>query len=190
MKEKFIYDYYYFGDLRFFKRHNRQWMLFDQATVADNAETTPRAKYGKTLAELLPHGLKMKRPIFFFVEPTGAQIYIPVTLINNEYSITILAIPDSGAQVACFNGELASPLGIDISKLKKAKSFEGPSKFQVDCYPYNLDVIVGNAKKRKRVTVDFLKPRYASSLLGWNAFFATHEVCFNPDFGIKYRLVC
>jgi hypothetical protein len=148
----------------------------------------PKAKYAKTLAELLVHGSKMRHPIFFFVEPMAALLYLPVTLMYGERTITVLAVPDSGAQVSCFNGELAAPLGIDIKKLKKFKGFEGLNKFMVDSYPVDLEVFVGNTEEGVRTTVDFLKPKDASSLLGWNAFFGTHEVVFSPEFGIKYRL--
>lgn len=189
MSKKFLTDFYYFDDLTMLKRRSGQWMIFDAIREDIDTGQAPRAKYAKTLAELLAPGLKMASPVFLFVEPTAAGIFVPVTLINGDYAITVLATPDSGAQVACFNGELALPLGIDIKKLKKAKAVEGPGKFVVDCYPCELDIVVGRSKESRRVTVDFLKANDASTLLGWSAFFATHEVHFSPDYGIKYRLL-
>lgn len=188
-KRPFITDFYYFNDFGWIKKHQHQWMVFDAALEDAATGKIPRAAYARTLAELLPKGAAMTSPVFLFVEPTAGGLFVPVTLINGEYFITVLATPDSGAQVACFNGELAEPLGIDLKKLKKAKSWEGPGKFAVDCYPAKLEIIVGTANEGREVTVDFLKVKDASTLLGWNAFFATHEVCFGPDYGLKYRLL-
>ncbi|NTU99024.1 hypothetical protein HGA64_03400 [Candidatus Falkowbacteria bacterium] len=188
-KRPFVTDFYYFTDMSWIKKYQNQWMVFDAAAEDLSTGKTPRAQYAKNLVDLLAKAEKMRSPMFLFVEPTAAGIFVPVTLVNGEYAITVLATPDSGAQVACFNGELAAPLGIDISKLKKAKSFEGPGKFMVDSYPVKLEVFVGKAKEGRRVTVDFLRAKDAATLLGWGAFFGTHEVHFSPEYGIKYRLL-
>lgn len=188
-KRPFITDYYYFKDYAWIKKHLHQWMVFDAALEDARTGAIPRAHFGKTLLELLAKGAAMAAPVFLFVEPTAAGLFVPVTLINGQYFITVLATPDSGAQVACFNSELAVPLGIDFKKLKKAKSWEGPGKFAVDSYPAKLELVVGSANETREVVVDFLKPKVAATLLGWSAFFATHEVYISSEYGIKYRLL-
>lgn len=187
-KRPFLRDFYYFTDTRTFKRHYLEWMVFDQAAESEKEGAVIRPTYAKKLKDLLPAAGKMKRPIYFLVEPVSSLMYLPVTLATKKAEITILAAPDSGADVSCFPAEVAAALGIDISKLKKAPAFAGPDMFQVDAYPAKVRVTVGGVKEGVEGVVDFIKHKDARALLGWNTFFGTHEVVFDPAFGIKYRL--
>ncbi|NTW22970.1 hypothetical protein HGA34_05560 [Candidatus Falkowbacteria bacterium] len=185
-KRPFLRDFYYFTDTKLIRKHYLEWMLFDQAVESGGRVKKPH--YAKSLDDLLPLAQMMAAPVFFLVEPTSALMYVPVTLVSKKASITVLATPDSGADVSCFPSEVAGALGIDIDKLKKAKAFAGPDMFQVDSFPSKIGIVVGSAKEGVVGTVDFIKRKDARSLLGWNTFFGTHEVVFSPAEGIKYRL--
>lgn len=187
-KRPFLRDFYYFTDTRTFKKHYLEWMVFDQTAETKKEGAVIRPHYAKRLKDLFSLAEKMQLPIFFLVEPVSSLMYVPVTLTTKKSSITILAAPDSGADVSCFPHEVAEAIGIDINKLKKAPAFAGPDMFQVDAYPAKVHVVVGGAKEGVEGTVDFIKHRDARALLGWNTFFGTHEVVFNPAFGMKYRL--
>jgi hypothetical protein len=188
-KRQFLRDFYYFADTRTFKKHYLEWMVFDQAAESKKDGAVIRPVYAKRLKDLAAVAGKMKRPVYFLVEPVSSLMYLPVTLATKKAAITILAAPDSGADVSCFPAEVAETIGIDINKLKKAPAFAGPDMFQVDAYPAKVRVTVGNVKEGVDGVVDFIKHKDARALLGWNTFFGTHEVVFNPDFGLKYRLV-
>jgi len=183
----FSRDFYYFKDTRLIRKHFLDWMLFDRA--AENQAKVMKPRYAKFLKDLLPVAKTMAEPVFFLVEPTAALMYVPVTLSTKKASITVLATPDSGADVSCFPYEVAEALGIDIGKLKKAKAFAGPNMFQVESFPAKVHVTVGDADEGAVGVVDFIKNKDARALLGWSTFFSTHEVVFSPDAGIKYRLV-
>jgi len=187
-KRPYSSDFYFFEDTRLIKKHHLEWMLFDQAEVSKIGAIT-KPHYRQQLSDLLPLAAEMAKPIFFLVEPAAALMYLPVTLSTKAATITVLATPDSGADVSCFPGEVAEVLGINLDKLKKAQAFAGPNMFQVDSYPAKVTVTVGGANEGVETKVDFIKRKDARALLGWNPFFGTHEVIFNPSFGIKYRLV-
>lgn len=186
-KGKYDYSQYIFDDSKIFFDHLCQWALFDAAKEAANK--VGKIRYAATLKELAAAAAKMAKPIFFQLVPVGVGMYVPMTLFTGEREITLLAVPDSGANTSALSHEVAEYLGIDLKHCRKTKATVGAAQWSVEAYSTELMVRIGDGKHFVEAEVDFLKHKHTPTLLGWNAFFATHEVTFSPEYGIKYRFI-
>lgn len=187
IKSKFIYNFF-LSDLRDYKKRIGQWCVID---MDKSKKGEIRCHYGKKLQDILKYRDKIKNPAFSQFTPVAPDISIPVTLHNEDTnsSITILSIPDSGADLSAFSYEVAEALGIDLKKCAKTKSYFGEELNKYIAYRKKLLMRIANDKYVFETHVDFIVAPNMPSLVGRLGFFQHYEIVFNPKFGIKYKFL-
>ena len=111
MKSKKPEIYSFDPNASYWRTHYGKWVLFDLAGPEIRG-------WGNTLADAM-EGLKFgktKKQAFYQACFFGYNGFIPVTLFYKNKSITISAIPDSGAHRSMFGSEIAEYLGINLKK--------------------------------------------------------------------------
>ena len=182
MKSKYIYEYFMF-DSEDIVKHKNKWLVFEES----QQEVVAKIDYYSRLNQV--DFTKYKKPILAKMDVVGAGLYLPVTLYYKKKNISLLMIPDSGASISVLSGELADYLSIDLDKCRKSVAFAGTGAWQSSAYETEISFRVGSDNNLVKTTVHIIKDQKTPLLLGQMGFFENYEVCFSPEYAIKYRYV-
>ncbi len=138
------------------------------------------------LEKALVIGEKIKDPIYFLSIPAASGLFVPVLIGYGDKQINILCSVDTGSFYSVFSREVADILGIKLKESRKEKVYgvNGASTvFRVK----NIKIQLPKEKRAINLAVDFSDKNSTPSLLGCFGFLDFYEVCFSPDYGMKFR---
>ena len=104
--------------------------------------------------------------------------YILITLKNNEKTLPVLALVDSGADFSMFDGELANILDIDLTKLQKIdlSGINGTAQGHVA----HIEIGVENSFIHVPAVFSFdFSPNGFGGVIGQMGFFDNYVVVFD-----------
>ena len=171
----------YLIDYKYTSKHWGKW-----AVIVMDKEDVRVVNWFDSLKKAVAIGAQIKDSAYFLSIPAASGFFVPVAIGYKNKEIKILCSVDTGSYYSVFSREVADVLGINLKKRKKEISYGvngASSLFRIR----NIKIQLSKEKRVINLVADFSDKNNTPSLLGCFGFLDFYEVCFSPDYGMKFR---